>query len=80
MKTPKVNSFYKVRTGPHPATVVRGRNSTWKSMLTDMPVGSWMLIPDKKRASALVSANKYLKGKYSLLRCKDQRAYVLIRK
>jgi hypothetical protein len=80
MKTRNLNDFYKVKTGPIPATVSRGRNSTWRSVLTNMPVGSWMLIPDKNRAGAADAANRYIKGEYSLLRCKDQRAYVLIRK
>ena len=80
MKTRELNDFYKVKTGPIPATVSRGRNSTWKSVLTNMPVGSWMLIPDKGRSGAANAAGLYLKGEYSLLRCKDQRAYVLIRK
>ena len=80
MKTRNLNDFYKVNTGPFPSTVSRGKNSTWKNVLTNMPIGSWMLIPDKGRVGAAAAANKYLKGEYSLLRCKDQRAYVLIRK
>ena len=74
-----MSNYYKVKSGPIPETLCRGRSKgMWVDVLPKMKVGQWMEIPEKAHARASAAANSYLKSRYSLLRLKNKRSYVLV--
>ena len=74
-----MSNYYKVKSGPIPETLCRGRSKgMWVDVLPKMRVGQWMEIPEKAHARASAAANSYLKSRYSLLRLKNKRSYVLV--
>tara|TARA_R110000824_G_scaffold5551_5_gene25632 strand:+ start:4067 stop:4315 length:249 start_codon:yes stop_codon:yes gene_type:complete len=74
-----MSNYYKVKSGPIPETVRRGRSKgKWVDVLPKMKVGQWMEVPQKAHKKASAAANSYLKSRYSLLRLKSRRSYVLV--
>ena len=74
-----MSNYYKVKSGPIPETLCRGRSKgKWVDVLPKMKVGQWMEVPEKAHARASAAANRYLKSRYSLLKLKNRSSYVLI--